>query len=116
MNCPECGKTIEEHDEDGLRVIDGVGTAKGLLCPECGEKEVLRMSIHAAEYLKEKEAEKDYKLKPCPFCGGEVEWRGYSIQCPSCSAFMAFGFTGNGWREATVNAYNSRFIRITEEK
>jgi Lar family restriction alleviation protein len=54
------------------------------------------------------------KLKPCPFCGGEVETTvidiEWHIHCLDCEIYISFpqGYT----RESTIAAWNKREIRL----
>lgn len=49
------------------------------------------------------------KLKPCPFCGGQVKLKMLHvamIQCTKCNAIISFG--GNEYPKQTVKMYNLR--------
>ncbi|MGN0553360.1 MAG: Lar family restriction alleviation protein [Oscillospiraceae bacterium] len=66
---------------------------------------------------------REIKLKPCPFCGGEVELEHvdnefYMISCSKCSSATSFGYTykdgtaRDATRAETVKAWNRRSFEM----
>ncbi len=65
----------------------------------------------------------EIKLKPCPFCGGEVKLdhvdnEFYMVCCDNCSSATSFGYTykdgtaRDATRAETVKAWNKRTVGI----
>lgn len=65
---------------------------------------------------------REIKLKPCPFCGGEVKLdhaynEFYMVRCDNCCSVTTFGYTYKGGmardatRVETVKAWNRRAVQ-----
>ena len=99
----------EKYAEELYEALKNVLEAIPIIAGDSRHDE-LTLRIHEADKLI-REIEKEYELKPCPFCGGEAVYPegltvgGYWITCSKCGIEQGHGYMT---QEEAIAAWNRR--------